>query len=72
MSKTHLVWYAICLMLLLSCGSVRHNQMVALERDDYKARLEYQVNKNVILMHLNEALQKRVDECRCDKHQKDW
>ena len=36
MNKTHLVWYAICLTLLLSCGSVRHNQMVASERDRYE------------------------------------
>ncbi len=36
MNKTHLVWYAMCLMLLLSCGSVRHNQMDASERDRYE------------------------------------
>ena len=36
MSKTHLVWYVICLTLLLGCGSVRHNQMVASERDRYE------------------------------------
>ena len=40
MKKTHIVWYTVCLICLtfiVGCGSVRHNQMVASERDRYES-----------------------------------